>query len=232
MVFRNYLLASLDAKDKQALFPQMREVSLERGEVVGEGGDDVDFVYFPSSAVLSVVTVMQDGRFVESSTIGREGGSGLLEAASDNPAHHRVFAQMPGSAMRIDASAVRRLVRESPGFCERMMKHALAEAAQAEQFVACNALHSAEQRLARWLLMTADRTGSRIFNLTQDYLAVMTGVQRTTISALASDLKTRRLIRYSRGRIEILDLPGLKAAACECADVVHQLFERRREAAA
>jgi CRP-like cAMP-binding protein len=232
MELRNFLLSSFDAKDMQALFPLMHEVSLERGQVISEGGGDVDFVYFPSTAVLSVVTVMQDGRYVESGAIGREGGAGLLEAASDSRTHHRVFTQAPGSAIRIEAAAVRKLVRESPSFCELLMEHALVDAAQAEQFVACNALHSAEQRLARWLLMTADRTGSRTFTLTQEYLAVMTGVQRTTISALASDLKARRLIRYSRGKIELLDLPGLKAVACECADVVHRLFVRRSAAAA
>lgn len=232
MELRNFFLSSLNAKDMHALFPLTHEVSLERGQVVGDAGKNVDFVYFPSSAVLSVVTVMQDGRYVESSTIGREGGSGLLEAASASPAHHRVFTQVPGSAMRIAASAVRTMVRQSPAFCERVMEHALADAAQAEQFVACNALHSAEQRLARWLLMTADRTGSRTFSLTQDYLAVMAGVQRTTISALASEMKARGLIRYSRGNIELLHPPALKAVACECADVVHQLFVRRCEAAA
>jgi CRP-like cAMP-binding protein len=227
---RNFLLSSFDDEDMRTLSPQLREVSLQRGQVVSEEGRNVDHVYFPSSAVLSVVTVMSDGRCLESSSIGREGGAGLLEAASDSCSHHRIFAQVPGTAMRTSASAVRHLTRNSESFRDLVFRHALVEAAQIEQFVACNALHSAEQRLVRWLLMTADRTGSTRFQLTQDYLAVMTGVQRTTISALASDLRVRMLINYSRGNIQLLDVGGLKAVACECADVVHQLFVERRPA--
>ncbi len=207
----------------------LSEVSLQRGEIVFPEGGEVPFVYFPSSAVLSVVTVMRDGRYIESNTIGREGGAGLLDAAGNAPSYHRVFAQIPGSAFRLPAEAFRRQLEVSTAFAQLLFRHALADAAQTQQFVACNVLHNAEQRLARWLLMTADRTGTRAFALTQEYMAVMTGVQRTTISAMASDFKERGLIRYSRGAMEIIDLPGLKDVACECAGVAHDLFMGRQE---
>ena len=214
----------------EKLAPLLSEVSLQRGEVVFPDGGPVSHVYFPSSAVLSVVTVMRDGRYVESNTIGREGGAGLLDAASDAHSYHRVFAQVPGSAIRLPAEAFRKRLSESPEFARLLFRHAFADAAQTQQFVACNVTHNAEQRLARWLLMTADRTGTRAFSLTQEYMAVMTGVQRTTVSAMASDFKDRGLIRYSRGHLEILDLAGLKMVACECAEVAHDLFVARREA--
>ncbi|WGM41054.1 Crp/Fnr family transcriptional regulator [Caulobacter sp. NIBR1757] len=215
----------------EKLAPLLSEVALHRGEVVFPDGGAVNHVYFPSSAVLSVVTVMRDGRYIESNTIGREGGAGLLDAASNAVSYHRVFAQVPGSAFRLPAEAFRTQLTESPDFARLLFRHALADAAQTQQFVACNLLHSAEQRLARWLLMTADRTGSPAFSLTQEYMAVMTGVQRTTVSALASDFKERGLIRYSRGNIEITDLPGLRKTSCECAGVAHALFLSRRDAA-
>lgn len=229
--FRNFLLAAIGEADIERFASLLSEVSLQRGQVVLDEGRPVDHVYFPSSAVLSVVTVMRDGRYVESNTIGREGGAGLLAAASSGGSYHRVFAQIAGSAFRLPAAAIRTRLEESPDFARLLFSHALSDAAQTQQFVACNVLHSAEQRLARWLLMTADRIGSRTFSLTQEYMAVMTGVQRTTISAMASDFKERRLIRYSRGNLEILDLEGLRTVACECADVAHDLFKRRRESA-
>lgn len=209
--------------------PLLSEISLHRGELVYPEGGEVSHVYFPGSAILSVVTVMRDGRSAESNTIGREGGAGLLDAANSAPSSHRVFSQVAGSAFRLPAEAFRIRLAESPAFARLFFRHTLADAAQAQQFVACNVLHHAEQRLARWLLMTADRTGSKAFPLTQEYMAVMTGVQRTTISAMASDFKSRGLIRYSRGNVQILDMPGLKKASCECADVAHRLFLSRRD---
>ncbi|MDB5468811.1 MAG: Crp/Fnr family transcriptional regulator [Caulobacter sp.] len=229
MEFRNFLLSAIGKADLETLAPLLSEVSLQRGEVVFPEGGGVTHVYFPSSAVLSVVTVMRDGRYIESNTIGREGGAGLLDAAGGAPSYHRVFAQVPGSAFRLPAEAFRRQLEASPAFAQLLFRHALADAAQTQQFVACNVLHNAEQRLARWLLMTADRTGTRAFSLTQEYMAVMTGVQRTTISAMASDFKDRGLIRYSRGNMEILDVAGLRKVACECAGVAHELFLGRRE---
>lgn len=222
--FRNFLLSSLGAADLQALMPSLSEVSLNQGQVLFEVGAPVECVYFPSSAVISVVTVMGDGRSVESSTIGRESGVGLLNAVSRQPMGSRVFAQIGGSALRMPAAAVRRRVVEAPEFSLLMLRHVHAALIQAEQFIACNALHNAEQRLARWLMMTADRTGTPSFALTQEYMAVMTGVQRTTVSALAAAFKDRGLIRYSRGHVEILDAGGLSEVACECAGVAHRQF--------
>jgi CRP-like cAMP-binding protein len=230
--FRNFLLSALTPADLQALMPALSEVSLVSGQVLFEVGAAAESVYFPSSAVVSITTVMEDGRSVESHTIGRESGVGLLNAASRRPAESRIFTQVAGAALRLPATALRSRLNESPAFTELLLRHVHATTLQSQQFVACNVLHSAEQRLARWLLMTADRTGTSSFMLTQEYMAVMTGVQRTTVSAIATGFREGGLVRYSRGKVEILNHDGLHAVSCECAGVVHAQFKALQSALA
>lgn len=230
MEFRNYLLSALGEADRQAILPALVEISLERGQVLFEPGEAVQQVYFPSSAVLSIATVMADGDAVESSTIGHESGSPLLWALAAQPSKARIFAQIGGSAVRAPAAVLRARAAESPALMNLLIRHAASLAFQSEQGVACNILHGAAPRLARWLLMTQDRTGSRTLPLTQEYLSVMTGVQRTTISALANQLRSAGLIRFSRGNIEILDRPGLEGAACECYRAIRDEFDGMRGA--
>ena len=136
----------------------------------------------------------------------------------------------PGTVLRLPAGVFLQRVHESPQFAALIWRHIYTLQAQTAQFMACNVLHDARQRLARWLLMTADRTGSNTFALTQDYMAVMVGVQRTTISVLAAGFKDAGLIRYSRGDLSILDPEGLRRAACECSEFAHRQFESLRQA--
>lgn len=198
----------------------MQEISLRTGEGVHSAGQPIESVIFPSSAVLSAVTLMRDGSSVETATIGHEGAAGLLPALAGTTASNRVFAQIGGSAVRLPAADLRKAALESTALLDLLLRASQAGVAEAEQSVACNALHDAPSRLARWLLLTQDRTGGPVFPLTQDYMAIMVGVQRTTISAIASGLKAAGLIHYSRGVMEIRDRPGLEAAACECYSAV------------
>ncbi|HEY0436420.1 MAG TPA: Crp/Fnr family transcriptional regulator [Phenylobacterium sp.] len=225
MEFRNHLLSAFEDGDIQALLPSLAEVTLDRGQVLFEPGDPPENVFFPSNAIVSVVTVMEDGSAVETSTIGRESGTPLLNALAGEPSRTRVFAQIPGAAIRMPGRALRARAAASPALSALLMRHAASITFQAEQGVACNILHEASARLARWLLMTQDRTGSRSLPLTQEYMAVMTGVQRTTISAVANQLRAAGLIRYSRGNIDITDRKGLEAAACECYRAVRAAFD-------
>jgi len=226
--FRNSFLSALDAADLAALGPSLVEVVLARGDTVFEVGDTPDNVYFPSSAVLSVVTVMSDGRCVETATIGYESGVGLLDAATRDIARSRIFAQVAGSALRLPADVLRNRLRESPLLSQLLLRHVRANALQAEQCAACNVLHDIEARLAKWLLMTADRTGSSNFALTQDYMAVMTGTQRSTISTTAGALKRSGLVSYTRGQVTILDRAGLTRRACECYAEAREQFDGLR----
>ena len=232
MEFRNYLLKALSDADRQAVLPHLAEVSLERGEVLFEPGDPVDRVVFPSNAVLSIVTVMRNGHAIESSTVGHESATPLLWALSNVPCKARIFAQIGGAAIRMPAAILRAKAALSPTLMTLLFRHSASLGFQAEQGVACNILHEAPARLSRWLLMTQDRTGNRALPLTQEYMSVMTGVQRTTISAVANQLRGAGLIRFSRGNVEIVDRPGLEAAACECYQAVRAEFDDLQDAGA
>ncbi len=228
MEFRNSLLAALAAVDLAALLPALTETSIERGQDLFLPGDLATHVFFPSTCVLSVVTHMSSGQNVESSTVGPETASPLLAALAGQPVKARVFAQIGGGAIRIPTSVLRARAAENPALMTLLLRHAAAIGFQAEQGVACNVLHDAPQRLARWILMTQDRTGGKSLPLTQDYMAVMTGVQRTTISVVANQLRAAGLIRYSRGNLEVIDRAGLEAYACECYRAIREEFDSLR----
>lgn len=224
MKFRNALLSGFPEEVIPHVLPALTERTVERGQVLFEPGEAVQHVFFPSNSVLSIVTVMLNGQGVESSTVGHESASPLLAAMADQPVKGRVFAQIGGGGMSLTAATLRAAAAASPALTRLLLRHAAALGFLAEQGVACNALHEASRRLARWILMTQDRTSTRSVPLTQDYMAVMTGVQRTTISAVANQLRSEGLIRYTRGNLEIVDREGLEKHACECYAVVRDEF--------
>jgi len=226
--FRNYLLSAVTPRDREVLVPDLVEISLERGEVLFEPGDTVESLVFPSNAVLSIVTVMADGAAVESSTVGHESATPILWAMSGDASKARIFTQISGAAFKLPASRLRQHVARSPDLMKLLVRHASSITFQAEQGVACNILHDARARLARWILMTQDRTGNRALPLSQEYMAVMVGVQRTTISLVANQLRDAGLIRFSRGTVEVVDRAGLAAAACECYRAIREEFNGLR----
>jgi CRP-like cAMP-binding protein len=225
MEFRNYLLTSIADLKIPHLQSALADAPLQRGDSVLEVGSGVEYVYFPSSALLSVVTSMEDGRSVETSTVGCETAVPLLTALARQPSQSRIFVQIGGGATRINAATLRRIAADHHELMSLLLRHAGAAALQAEQGVACNALHGAPARLSRWLLMTQDRTGAMELELTQEYMAIMTGVQRTTISAVANELRDEGLIKFSRGRVTITNRRGLQSRACECYGIVRQAFD-------
>jgi CRP-like cAMP-binding protein len=227
----NFFLSALKEVDQASLLASMTEINLAPGEVLFETGEPIDWVYFPGSACVSFVTLMSDGRAVETSTVGRESVVGLVDAMTNMPSRGRVFAQIGGGAMRLSATTFRTQVLGSHSLLRLSLQHVRATALQAEQGVACNATHDVRGRLARWLLMTQDRVGTSSFPLTQEYMAVMTGVQRSTVSAMAGTLKKSGVIDYSRGNLVIRDRPALMKHACECYEVVGQQFEELRDVA-
>jgi CRP-like cAMP-binding protein len=227
----NFFLSALKEVDQASLLASMTEINLAPGEVLFETGEPIDWVYFPGSACVSFVTLMSDGRAVETSNVGRESVVGLVDAMTNMPSRGRVFAQIGGGAMRLSATTFRTQVLGSHSLLRLSLQHVRATALQAEQGVACNATHDVRGRLARWLLMTQDRVGTSSFPLTQEYMAVMTGVQRSTVSAMAGTLKKSGVIDYSRGNLVIRDRPALMKHACECYEVVGQQFEELRDVA-
>lgn len=211
--------------DLAVLFPYLKEIYLSGGERLLEPGDPVDSVYFPSSSAISIVTVLSDGREIATESIGNESVAGLMPAITHIPPTTRMFVQISGGAISLPADRFSDRANESPALMALIHRFAQAQAAQAEQSAACHALHHLSARLARWLLICEDRVNGPRMLLTQDDLGAMAGALRSSVSLVASEFKEQGLINYNRGRVEILDRPGLERRACEC----YLLDRARRE---
>ena len=199
---------------------------MEKGRLLFDPGDQVTTVYFPLDCVVSVMTLMESGEAIESVTIGREGAYGLASAISPREALSRAIVQVPGRAVRISAGTLHDAWKRSASLQVLVAKHSDALFAHSAQSVACNALHSVEQRFCRWLLSCHDRIDLDTVSLTQEFLADMLGVQRTTVTAVARSLQAKGMIRYRRGIVDVLDRPGLEAISCECYDAVRRVYDR------
>lgn len=224
----NHWLGGLPPADLDALKPRLQEYELRLGDVVQSAHERVEWVYFPLRGLLSLVYTSRDGATVETGMVGAEGVSGVLEACNSAPVYMNHLVQIEGQALRAPAAICRSLYESSPTFRERVTASAHLLLNEARQSVVCQALHSAEARFARWLLESRDRAGcDETVPLTQEHLAAMLGVQRTTVSAVASTMQREGLVRYSRGRIVLLDVPGLERIACECRDAMRGYRENQ-----
>jgi CRP-like cAMP-binding protein len=223
---QNLLLAALPADDLELLTPHFAQVELDRGKLLYDPGDRVDAIYFPHDGVISLMTLMENGAAIESATIGREGALGLSAAAAPRQSLVRVIVQTPTRAARIGASQMHDVWEKSPRIRELVDRHGEALFGHAIQSVACNALHSVEARFCRWLLTCHDRISTNTIALTQEFLADMLGVQRTTVTAVARALQEKGAIRYRRGIVDIMDRAMLETLSCECYGVIRKTYER------
>jgi CRP-like cAMP-binding protein len=222
MDFGNHLLDSLAPADRERLEPHLQRARLDQNRILDEPGHPISTVWLPADCLLSVVIVMRNGELVETRTIGRESGYGLLHALGSPLAYERTLVQIPGDAWRAPLSVLAAAADESAPLRRLIASHAQATLVQAAQAAACNSVHGAEQRLCRWLLMSQDRLGSGVLPLTQEHLSIMLGVRRTTVTAIAMGLQARGVISYSRGKIRVLDRGQLVAGACECYEVIER----------
>jgi CRP-like cAMP-binding protein len=223
----NRLLRSLPDEQYAQLAPHLEPVQLVSGQVLWEAGAVIHSLYFPRTCVLSLLTPLADEQPVEAATVGREGMLGTPIVLGVRITNVRALAQVPGTAVRIDAERFVANMRQSDGaLFPILLRYAQALQEQTAQSVACNRRHSIEERCARWLLMTHDRVGSRDFQLTQDFLAFMLGVRRASVTVAAGMLQQAGLIRYQRGRIEVLDRARLEEASCECYAVVRRSYDQ------
>ncbi|HEY0435924.1 MAG TPA: Crp/Fnr family transcriptional regulator [Phenylobacterium sp.] len=206
--------------------PHLAQVDLERGRLLYDPGDPIDVIYFPHDGVISLMTLMENGAAIESATIGCEGALGLMAAVAPRQSLSRAIVQTPTRASRIGANALHEAWRQSPRVKDLIDRHTEALFGHAIQSVACNALHSVEARFCRWLLTCHDRISNDTVALTQEFLADMLGVQRTTVTAVARGLQAEGAIRYRRGVVDILDRAKLEAMACECYGVIMRTYER------
>ena len=222
---RNRLLAALPPKDFSIIASDLKDISLDQGLVLQEAGEPVEHVYFPQTGMISLLAVMQDGREVETATIGREGGVGTITGLGSRISPHRSVVQIEGSASHIPVARFEAAVNRSAAIRDIAVRYSDSLMMMIQQSAGCNALHALESRLCRWLLQTRDRNDSNHLPLTQEFLSQMLGVHRTTLTLIAQDLQTAGLIRYRRGRIEIVDRNGLEAKACECYGVIRRQSE-------
>jgi CRP-like cAMP-binding protein len=223
---QNRLLAALPPEDHGLIAPHLVQVDLERGRLLYDPGDPIETIYFPTDGVISLMTLMENGAAIESATIGREGALGLMAAVAPRQSLSRAIVQTPVRAARMSAGALHEAWEKSPAIKQLVDRHSEALFGHAIQSVACNALHSVEARFCRWLLTCHDRISTDTVALTQEFLADMLGVQRTTVTAVARTLQEKGVIRYRRGVVDIMDRAGLEALACECYGVIHRTYER------
>jgi len=222
----NRLLDALP-KDAQTLItPHLSQVELERGRLLYDPGDLIDQVYFPHDGVISLMTLMENGAAIESVTIGPEGALGLMAAVAPRQSLSRAIVQTPLKAARISAERLHEVWERSPAVRDLVERHTEAIFGHAIQSVACNALHSVEARFCRWLLTCHDRISTDTVALTQEFLADMLGVQRTTVTAVARSLQEKGVIRYRRGVVDIIDRPALEALTCECYGAIRKTYQR------
>ncbi|MBD2309359.1 Crp/Fnr family transcriptional regulator [Chroococcidiopsis sp. FACHB-1243] len=223
---KNRLLAALPVEEYEALFPHLEQISLTFKQSIYQSNEPLEYIYFPSHGIISLVVIMEDGGVVEAATVGNEGMVGLPVFLEADTIPSEALVQIPGNAMRMKADAFKAWVEQSQPLQKLLKRYTQVMMNSIMQTAACNRIHEIEQRCCRWLLMTHDRVGSDNFPLTQEFLAQMLGVRRPSVSVVASILQKAGLIRYSRGKIAILDRPGLESATCECHRVIKQEFDR------
>jgi CRP-like cAMP-binding protein len=222
---RNRILKLLSRTELERLGPDLEPVTLSFKEPLHEQGKRIKHLYFPNSGVISLVTDVSGGEIVETGTVGREGVAGIGAFLGMPNATGRALCQVPGDGIRLRVEALNAELDRGGSLGPILLRYTNAMMAMLAQGAACNRAHALEQRMCRWLLMTRDRVDSDDFPLTQEFIAQMLGVRRPTVSLAGATLQRAGLIKYSRGRIMILDRPGLEEASCECYAFVHQQFE-------
>jgi CRP-like cAMP-binding protein len=223
---QNLILASLSQNIFDAMEPRLKRVTLNFGDMIAEPGEPVRRVYFPFSGVVSLVIDMADGPMIETAMVGRDGVANATSALDGKVAMYRGLIQIAGEAVTIDPDALRSLAREFEPLQSILIRHEQLLLAQAQQSAGCNASHKVEERMCRWLLRMRDLTGSEDLQLTQEFLAQMLGVRRTSVSVVANTLQKAGFIRYRRGNIRLLDIEQLKEGACECYETVKGHYDR------
>jgi CRP-like cAMP-binding protein len=224
----NWLLAAASDEDFNVLRPHLTPVQLVCGTPVFNAGQPASHVWFPYAGVISIVASDGNGETVEVATVGREGMTGVSLVLGSETMTNDAMVQVAGHGSRIDARTFQAALAATPTLREVMLCYVLAVFTQVSQNAACNQLHAIEARCARWLLTTHNRVDGDSFGLTQEYLAMMLGVTRPSVSGAAGALKKAGLINYSRGIVSILNRAGLENAACECFGIIEGEFSRLR----
>jgi CRP-like cAMP-binding protein len=222
----NRLLTILPKGEREKLEPFLEQVYLEFKQIVYEPNEPIDYVYFPINGIVSMITIMDDGSKAEVGTVGNEGMVGIPVFLNATSTPGQAFSQIAGDAFRMKSDDFRQAVSHSSVFRDVLHRYLQALFNQIAQTTACNRVHSTEQRLARWILMTEDRVGADTFSLTQEFMGQMLGVRRATVNEAAGRLQRQGVISYRRGVLTVRDRKRLEGISCECYAIVRKEFER------
>jgi CRP-like cAMP-binding protein len=219
------LLGALEIASRRRIDPHLQPIKLKLGAIVCDAGGLLKHAYFPQGAVLSLLTVLENGSAIETANIGREGAFGLFAAMYSRVSFNRCLVQLEGGIVRCPIELLQSEFRRSEYVRDLLVSYSETLLAQVQQSVACNAMHSTEERMCRWLLMMHDRAEGEALPYTHEFLSHMLGANRKSVTLAALSLQTAGLINYRRGRIQVLDRPGLEKASCECYAVVKERFD-------
>jgi CRP-like cAMP-binding protein len=222
----NHFVASLSAADSDLIRPHLRQDDLPLGSVLFRPEEQIDRVYFPTAGIISLVVGLSDGHMVEAGMFGSNSVVGGGSALDGRLAINRAIVQAAGSSLTIDIGVLSEFVSASDTLRAALMRHELASYALTQQVAACNARHDLEERLCRWLMQSRDLLESETLPWTQEFLAQMLGVRRSSLTLTAQKLQESGLIKYRRGHIQVLDAVHLREASCECHGVINHHFER------
>jgi CRP-like cAMP-binding protein len=218
----NKILLSLPENEFSAVGPHLEPMALPRHRILHEPNEELMFVYFPNSGLISLVVAMEDGKTVEAAVVGNEGAAGIPSAVCLARSPLREVVQIAGEGFRVKVSDLQSVLRSAPEFQMMLSRYAVIQGIQVAQTAACNRLHDVEQRLARWLLMAQDRVDGQSILITHDFLATMLGTDRPSVSLAAGILQRKKNIEYTRGAVKILSRKKLEGSACECYGVIQQ----------
>ncbi|HTF14423.1 MAG TPA: Crp/Fnr family transcriptional regulator [Burkholderiales bacterium] len=223
---QNHLLAALPTADYERLLPDLERVPLPLGMAVYESGGKLDYVYFPTDCIVSLLYVMKSGASAEIAVVGYEGLVGVALFMGGESTPSRAVVQSAGTAYRLPSKILKKEFEHSGPLQHLLLRYTQALITQMAQTAVCNRHHSVEQQLSRWLLLSLDRLNSDELHMTQELIANMLGVRREGVTEAAVKLQTAGLIKYNRGHIKVLDRPKLEERVCECYAVVKRETDR------
>jgi CRP-like cAMP-binding protein len=223
---RNRLLATLRPRDFALLEPHLQIVPIAEGDFLHLPGDEIEQVYFLHKGIVSLMAVSKDGNAISTASVGSEGAIGTIAGTGFVHAFTRALVQAPGVASKIAASHFRRAVSQSESMNDLLTRYHMALMCQVQQTSLCNSVHDAISRLSRLLLVLSEQSEDDSISFSQERLADMLGLRRSSVTVAAQALQARRLISYRRGSIQIIDRKGLKAAACECYEVIIRTLDQ------
>src|SRR5450631_3295978 len=221
----NRLLGAMEADSRARIEPHLEPIELKLGAVVCEAGGLLKHAYFPEGNVLSLLTVLENGSAIETANIGREGAFGLFAAMYSRVSFNRCLVQFEGGMARCPIELLQVEFRQSEHVRDLFVSYSETLLSQVQQTVACNAMHTTEERICRWLLMMYDRAEGKALPYTHEFLSHMLGANRKSLTLAAQSLQTAGLISYHRGKIQVVDRAGLEKASCECYAIVKERFD-------